>query len=369
MGDPARTEAQSLWRRVYGKVHRSPRTLRTLLEPTIRRQAQSIEKRINRRKFSATSTLLRRRNPNADGLVLNTRMVTATIPSVAHWADWSLTKFGFSGHLGRPPKLVYVKAIPECLTLFLDHYLPLIPASARFVLLTGDADTTLPQQVDQRFPDYIASGLQQRLLKLLDDPRLLHWYAENLDTALAGVTPIPLGCINSDGHVHYQQTIAETAPVDLRARPLKALCAHYVREGPQWDNRKKVSQLAKENWHDFVDVLEQIPYNAFFPTLKTYPFVLCVGGGGLDPSPKAFTALLAGAIPIIERNPTTAAYADLPVAYIDSWDARSLDPARLQDWLEALLPQFEDPVRRRRVLEAMSMASWLRRIRAHHGAP
>ncbi|MCP9833631.1 MULTISPECIES: hypothetical protein [unclassified Cyanobium] len=291
------------------------------------------------------------------------------IPSIAHWADWSLTKYGFSGNLSSQPTVIYVKALPELLDQFLLRYLPRLKASTRFVLITGDADTTLPRQVDQRFPDYIASGLQQRLLQLLDDPRLLHWYAENLDMPLVGVTPIPLGCINSDGHVHYQQTVREAAPIDLRSRPLKAFCAHYVRDGQQWDTRRQVTRLAKGPWSHFVDYREQIPYDDFFPTLKTYPFVVCVGGGGLDPSPKAFTALLAGAIPIIERNPTTAAYADLPVAYVDNWDAGSLDPARLQGWLDQLHPDFEDPERRRRVLETMSMASWLRRIRAHHPGP
>jgi hypothetical protein len=368
MGDPARTEAQDLWRKIYGKIHRSPRTLKTLLGPKIERRAQAIETRINRRRFSITGASLRRQNPSADGLVLNTRMVDAFIPSIAHWADWSLTKYGFSGDLRRQPNIIYVKAVPECLDLFLRHYLPLIEASSRFVLITGDADTTLPQQVDRRFPDYISSGLHQRLLTLVDDPRLLHWYAENLDIPLDGVTPIPLGCINGDGHHHYQQTLGEMAPIDLRNRPLKAFCAHYVREGSQWDTRKQVTRQAKGPWSHFVDYREQIPYAEFFPTLKTYPFVLCVGGGGLDPSPKAFTALLAGAIPIIERNHTTTAYADLPVAYVDNWDTGSLDPARLQGWLDQWHPDFEDPARRRRVLETMSMASWLRRIRAHHPA-
>ncbi len=366
MGDPSRTEAQSLWRRVFGKMHRSPRTIRALLGPRVKRQVKAIQKRLHLRKFSRAGASLRRQNPNAEGLVLNTRMVDATIPSIAHWADWSLTKYGFNGHLGTQPKLIYVKAVPECLDLFLQRYLPLLKPSTRFVLISGDADHTLPQQVDQRFPDYIGSGLQQRLLRLLDDPRLLHWYAENLDTPLAGVTPIPLGWFKSDGHVIYRQTITEAAPIAIRARPLKVFCAHHIRKGPQWNNRKQVTLLAREKWCDFVDVHEQIPYDEFFQTLKAYPFVICAGGGGLDPSPKAWTALLAGAIPIIERNTTTAAYEDLPVVYVDNWDRQSLDPARLQAWLEHLHPQFEDPARRRTVLEKMSMASWLCRIRAHH---
>lgn len=339
-----------------------------LLGPKIQRQAQAIQKHINHRKFSKAATSLRRQNPNAEGLILNTRMVDATTPSIAHWADWSLTRYGFQGDLSNQPSIIFLKAVPECLDLFLLHYLPLIQASTRFVLVTGDADTTLPQQVDQRFPDYVASGLQRRLLKLTEDPRLLHWYAENLDTPLAGVTPIPLGYFNRDGHGIFQQIVTDAAPISIRKRPLKAFCAHYVRKGPQWDNRRKVTLLAKDNWREFVDVHEEIPNHEFFSTLEKYPFVICVGGGGLDPSPKAWTALLAGAIPIIERNPTTAAYTDLPVAYVDSWEAQSLDAAKLQSWIEELHPHFTDPVRRRSVLERMSMASWLRRIRAHHPA-
>ena len=355
-----------LWGKLSGKVRRSPRTLRALLAPRLRRRRAAIEHLRNRRRFSATRRALRRRNPDGTGLVLNTRLVEPTIPSIAHWADWSLTRHGVCGNLRHQPRLLFVKAVPECLELFLDLYLPRIEATTRFVLVTGDADTTLPRQVDQRFPDYGASGLEQRLLHLLDDPRLLHWYAENLDTPLPGVTPIPLGCINSDGHVIYRQTLAADAPIPLRERPLKAFCAHYVREGPQWENRRAVMRLATGDWRAFVEVHEQIPYDAFFPTLQRYPFVICAGGGGLDPSPKAFTALLAGAIPIIERNPTTAAYGDLPVAYVEGWDTYTLSPARLEAWREQLYPRFEDPAQRRAVLERMGMAHWLRRIRAHH---
>ncbi len=109
MGDPARTEAQDLWGKIYGKIHRSPRTLKTLLRPKIKRRAQAIEKRINRRKFATTGASLRRQNPNTEGLVLNTRMVDAIIPSIAYWADWSLTKNGFCGQLGRQPDIIYVR--------------------------------------------------------------------------------------------------------------------------------------------------------------------------------------------------------------------------------------------------------------------
>jgi hypothetical protein len=51
---------------------------------------------------------------------------------------------------------------------------------------------------------------------------------------------------------------------------------------------------------------------------------------------------------------------------VDSWTSDSLDRNQLRTWLEQLHPHFEDPVLRRSVLEKMSMARWLKRIRSHH---
>ena len=38
-------------------------------------------------------------------------------------------------------------------------------------------------------------------------------------------------------------------------------------------------------------------------------FVLCVSGGGIDPAPKAFEALAAGSIPIIQHSSLDSACA------------------------------------------------------------
>ncbi len=360
------------WRKVLVKIRRSPTTIRVKLGQGLEIHGRRLRQRISHRLFIWESWRRRLCNPSARGVVLNTRMVNATIPSISHWTDWRLTKFGFSGDLKRQPRTVYVKAGATYLGRFISTYLPLIHEQTRFVLITGDADATLPRQVDQRYPSYASNGFQQVLETLMEDPRLQHWYAENLDTPHRNVTPIPLGHLDFDGNPTYQRIVARGGAVAIRARPLKVFCAHRVRQGPQWQKRHTVSHLARRDWSAFVDYVEDVPYAEFFRTLENYPFVLCVGGGGLDPSPKAWNALMAGAIPIIERNTTTAAYAELPVAFIDRWEAPCLSPDQLRRWLDALHPQFEDPELRRRVLERMSMAHWLRRIHAHgpaHGRP
>jgi hypothetical protein len=93
-------------------------------------------------------------------------------------------------------------------------------------------------------------------------------------------------------------------------------------------------------------------------------FVLCVEGGGLDPSPKAWTALLHGAIPILRDTPVAAAYRALPVAVVPDWQAGALTPARLAAWKAALAPAFDDPARRARVLERLGLDYWWGRVEA-----
>jgi hypothetical protein len=65
--------------------------------------------------------------------------------------------------------------------------------------------------------------------------------------------------------------------------------------------------------------------------LRRYAFVLCPEGGGLDPSPKAWEALLAGCVPIVRRTATTEGYSDLPVLYIDHWSPGALSLNVLRD--------------------------------------
>ncbi len=171
-------------------------------------------------------------------------MGRATLTSISHWADWRLTRFGFSGILSHQPRIIYVKANPAVIENFINHYLPLIHEKTHFVLITGDADRTIPRQVDKRYGSYIDNGFQNVLESLMNDPRLLHWYAENLDTPQRKVSPIPLGYFYLDGSLLYKQILLRPEAVPIRKKSLKAFCAHRVRGGAQWQEREK-KYLAK----------------------------------------------------------------------------------------------------------------------------
>ena len=316
--------------------------------------------------FSWMSGYLKARpGDGANSLILNTCSFSPVLPTISHFADWSFHRYGFTGNLNVQPSLVFVKGESNFLIRFYGQYLPLIDVTKRFVLVTGDTDCTLPRQCDQRFPAHDRQALAI-LESIHDDQRLIHWYAQNLDESWPKMSPIPLGFWENGGTALYRNVLHSKRSQSIKSRQLKVLCAHRLRSGPQWMKREMVTKKALDDWRDVVDYRDEIPASQFFDVISQYPFVMCVGGGGLDPSPKAWTALMAGCIPIIEVNETTKAYRNLPVVYINNWQTLELNPETLRAWLEALSPQFDQPDLRRAVLDQLSMGYWLQHIKSAH---
>ena len=251
---------------------------------------------------------------------------------------------------------------------FYDRYLPIIEKSSRFVLITGAADRTVPRQVDSRYPAYQGTAVGEALGSILRDERLIHWYAENCDSPGDRLSAIPLGCLESDGHELHEALLRESA-LDFTSRPLKALCCHRVRMGSQWQKREQVTTLAREHWSDVVDWRAPMLPDSFFDMLSEYPFTICVSGGGLDPAPKAWLALLAGSIPIIERTSIEGAYRDLPVAFVDEWNKDAVTKVKLARWLESLRRYYEVLALRKEVLHRLGMRYWWNKIAASPANP
>jgi hypothetical protein len=198
---------------------------------------------------------------------------------------------------------------------------------------------------------------------ILKHPQLHHWTAENADDVSHPLmSPLPLGLVYSDA-----PKIREFMPVPkvprLADRPLNLLCGHRVRDGAQWEPRKVISETAKRDWSSFTTLLnEDVPEEKFLSLIQEHSFVLCAEGGGLDPSPKAWQALLYGAIPIIRKNSLFDAYRHLPVIFVEDWKTEQLTLEKLKLWKAQLLPDFDDPVQRSDTLNKLSLDFWWNRI-------
>lgn len=268
----------------------------------------------------------------------------------------------------RPPHALLVRQAPGAprhvflslrepflaLRFFCETVLPQI--EGRFVLVSGSEDATVPAQTDRRWRPFDAAE-RAMIAALLGDPRLICWFAENLDTPHPRMRPLPVGMVWPDGPP--DPPAPHPVPPPLRSRPLRVLCAHRIRDGAQWEPRRKVSALAAGPWAEVTTrPAGDLPEAGFLAAVEAHSFVLCVEGGGLDPSPKAWTALLHGAIPILRDSPVAAAYRALPVAVVPAWEAGALDPARLAAWKAELAPMFDTPAGRARLLERLGLDHW-----------
>lgn len=244
---------------------------------------------------------------------------------------------------------------------FKREVLPMI--SQPFVLVSGSADITIPNQLDCRWPAFDNTE-QAELEQIRCDARLIAWFAENLDEPKPKMVPLPTGYVFAGSGA--QIDFVEVASTQLSRHPLQALCAHRIREGAQWKPRKRVSALCQSEWKAFTTLVEKgVPLEDFMELVRAHPFVLCVEGGGLDPSPKAWLTLALGSIPVMLRSATTAAYESaLPVVLVDNWDATVLSPAIMRHWCERLSPWFECADLRKDLEFRLSINYWWNRIQA-----
>lgn len=243
----------------------------------------------------------------------------------------------------------------EAFAYFAREILPQLQAP--FVLVSGSEDVTVPRQIDRRWRPY--DEAERRCIQdILAHPLLMRWFAENLDDGShPRLSPLPLGLLpDSEGSLGGIP-VPPIVPPD--ERPLRVLCGHRIREGEQWETRRRVTELCKGPWRSFCTLLEEdVPEPEFFELVAGHAFVLCTEGGGLDPSPKAWQSILHGAVPIVRTSPLRAAYEQLPVAFVADWEPDAISPAILTAWLQTFAPMHGEGSPRREVVRRLGIDFW-----------
>jgi hypothetical protein len=261
----------------------------------------------------------------------------------------------------REGEIVWVRL--SWLPSFVRQVLPLV--RARFVLVTGDADSSVPSELGDLGRAILAS------------PAVIRWYAQNHDgTAGERIAPIPIGI---DFHMQAQQPIwgEAVATPSRQEATLKAIRA----ELPAWERR------AQRVYLDFAwqkSVPRQAPAAALLPAgriaiarqLSRRAVAFCQGaplarsemwrrrgqfaavlsphGGGLD-CHRTWEALALGHMVVVPSSPLNALFAGLPVVPVEDW--RDVTGNNLQRWLSSHQPDGA-------VHEKLTSRYWLARMRA-----
>lgn len=231
-------------------------------------------------------------------------------------------------------KIIYNKPLHEAKTIFIHTRLKHILIT-KFVntmldklvhpvnIVIAGEDCTFPINIDARYRRDCIS--KDDLKKILEHKYINKIFVENLVEYLPKTQPIPLGLSRKECPV-YVEYFKEFMKININ-KSLKITNFNRTRNGRgQWSERGYVSKLCVTIWKHFYEPHVLSRHEMYLNKMSQNMFTLCVHGGGIDPNPKLFEALLVGTIPIIRKNePYTTLYHDMPVVIVDKWEDISLN--------------------------------------------
>ena len=242
----------------------------------------------------------------------------------------------------------------------------------KVVLVLGCTDASFPEQTDLRYPIPTHDNLTI-LDKIINMKCVKKSYISNYDKKLKydNVYPYPLGISRPNTNNIYisrfQYYLQYDKSVNILERPIGISCFDRVRSGTgQWKDRGIVLHNCRpgNKWENTVNHNNITKYSNksfifFLTNITTYPFTLCTHGGGLDPCPKLWEAILCGTIPIINKySPMSDVFEDFPVVIIDNLTDYIFTLEILKKWLVKYSNYFTDTKKRSEVLDKMSIKYW-----------
>ena len=206
------------------------------------------------------------------------------------------------------------------------HFRTMMP-SFPFILVTGDCDETIPQDVMNDFDSFISNS------------NILHWFSQNMTINHPKVTKIPIGM---DYHTFLKDQSPNEQEKSLNTIQRKPF---HEREIKCYSNFH--FQMNTKYGQDRKDALAQIPKNLVYyekksvPRLQTwntqkdYAFIISPHGGGYD-CHRLWEGLILGCIPIVKTSPIDSLYHDLPVLIVNQWSDIT------KELLENTIKEFKD---------------------------
>jgi len=226
----------------------------------------------------------------------------------------------------------------------------------KFVLVSGDSDTTVPNNLFHSYENF---------LNFIENDKILHWYCQNCIVDHKKITRLPIGLdyhtiSNNDHCWGHQRTTPLLQETDLISIKNVAL--------PFWE-RKHVcySNFHLTLWECRKEAVNKIQQDVVFyePTnLKRtdswknqidYAFVISPHGHGLD-CHRTWEALILGCIVIVKKSGLDPMYQELPVLIVDDWN--EITP----ELLKHTVVEFKD---KRFNYEKLTLDYWRNQMRNH----
>ena len=214
---------------------------------------------------------------------------------------------------------------------FILHILPHL--TQRFVLISHSSD----HRVGGRYQ------------LLMDDVRLVHWFAQNVEVEHPKLTALPIGLANAQWRHGDTKALAEVA---RQGRPKTGLL--YANFDVRTNPPQRVPLRDLRAGKGFATVADPKPYRAYLEEMAGFRFCASPLGNGPD-CHRTWEALYLGVVPVVQKGVWMHSFADLPIIAVDRWD--SVDEAFLEREYERIqvMPRRLDP---------LMMGYWRARVRA-----
>lgn len=197
-------------------------------------------------------------------------------------------------------------AIPN----FVTNYLPNV--KYKFVLVSGDTDASIPD-------DY---NVETR--KILKNPLLLKWYAQNSTLVNDKLIQLPIGLdlhtLTTNplwGSIQSEKDqikdIEEIKLISIKKENKGYSNFHFSLNSD--DRREAIAQISKDLVYYEPNKVTRI---VTWKNMIKYKYVISPVGNGLD-CHRTWEAIILGCIPIVKRSELSTLYDGLPVLIVDKW--------------------------------------------------
>lgn len=148
-------------------------------------------------------------------------------------------------------------------------------------------------------------------LELLNHPHLVRWWAQNCEISHTKLSPLPIGLANRQwGTQRVEQLVGAARHIEKT----KLLYANIGMTHPS-----RAAALHAAECTPGATIGSAVDYPTYLQALAAHKFCLCPRGNGID-SHRFWEAQYLQSIPIIVKADWTAAYSELPVLLLDSWE-------------------------------------------------
>jgi hypothetical protein len=230
-----------------------------------------------------------------------------TFKTIAHHCFDETTPTRFDPKNVRPYDIIFVKV--DFVRTFFEELHPHI--QGKYILITHNGDLSPVFSTTQNDVQH-----KQNLTPYLDDPKLVVWFAQNIDYVHPKLKPIPIGIANPQwghGNVAMFRNATKDIPA-LSQRYNKAYLNFIVHS----NTKERAAVLDYFKNKPFAHVASFKEPKEYLNEVKNYRFVVSPAGNGLD-CHRTWEALLMGCIPIVKHSFLDPLFEGLPVVVVDQW--------------------------------------------------